>query len=107
MMDAATNVRNTAEQALALMRAAGFEHAQVTASHTLMDELNVAHNEPSLLRSTDSRKLSLLGIVDGRVASTELVDLSPDSIRSRIGGLFVDAASAPQDSANAVSSGQH
>jgi PmbA protein len=107
MMGAALNLQDTAARALALMRAAGFEHAQVTAAHSELNELNVNHNEPSLLRSTDSRKLSLLGIVDGRMASTEVADLDAEAVRLRIGGLFADAASAPQDEANAVSSGQH
>ena len=105
-MDDRIALQGSAEQALALMRAAGFEHAQVTASHTLLDELNVNHNEPSLLRSTDAYKLGLLGIVDGRMASTELADLSGEAIRARVASLFADAASAPQDEANAVSSGQ-
>ncbi len=71
-----------------------------------LNELNVNHNEPSLLRSTDSRKLSLLGIVDGRMASTEVADLDPEAVRARVAGLFADAGSAPRDEANAVSSGQ-
>jgi len=106
-MQAAVPLHDIAESALAQMRAAGFEHAQVTAGHAQLNELNVNHNEPTLLRSTDSRKLSLLGIVDGRVASTEVADLDPEAVRARIAGLFADAASAPQDAANAVSSGQH
>lgn len=106
-MEASMNLQATAENALALMRAAGFGHAQVTAAHTQLNELNVNHNEPSLLRSTDSRKLSLMGIVDGRMASTEVADLDPEAVRSRIAGLFADAAAAPRDEANAVSSGQH
>lgn len=106
-MDATLNLHATAEHALAQMRAAGFEQAQVTAAHSQLSELNVNHNEPSLLRSTDSRKLSLMGIVDGRMASTEVADLEPEAVRARIAGLFADAAAAPRDEANAVSSGQH
>lgn len=106
-MGAAMNLQDTAGQALAQMRAAGFEHAQVTAAHSQLSELNVNHNEPSLLRSTDSRKLSLMGIVDGRMASTEVSDLDPQAVRARIAGLFADAAAAPRDEANAVSAGQH
>ena len=67
-METTVNLEATAEDALAQMRAAGFEHAQVTAAHGQLNELNVNHNEPSLLRSTDTRKLSLMGIVDGRAA---------------------------------------
>ena len=89
------------------MRSAGFDDAQASASHTALHELNVSHNEPSLLRSGDTRKLALLGIVDGRMASTEVADLRPQALRERIAGLFADAAAAPQDPANAVSQGQH
>ncbi|NKE65405.1 hypothetical protein RAMLITH_06190 [Ramlibacter sp. RBP-2] len=107
MMHTATDLNELAHQALALMRGAGFDDAQVTASHTGLHELNVNHNEPSLLRSGDTRKLVLLGIVDGRMASTEVADLSPEALRERIAGLFDDAQAAPQDDANAVSSAQH
>lgn len=105
-MEATVNLEATAENALAQMRAAGFEQAQVTAAHSQLNELNVNHNEPSLLRSTDSRKLSLMGIVDGRMASTEVADFEPEAVRARIAGLFADAAAAPRDDANAVSFGQ-
>ena len=102
----ATLLHDTAEQALALMRAQGFDGAQATASLTTQDEVNIAHNEPSLLRSTEVRRLALLGLVDGRKASTELTDFDAEVVRRRIAGLYADATSAPQDAANAVSSGQ-
>jgi len=108
MMGAAeTNLHDLASQALASMKHAGFDDAQVTAVHSKLGEVCVAHNEPSLLRSTESQKLMLLGIVDGRVASTEITQLSRDAVRDRIASLFADAKSAPQDEANAVSSNQH
>jgi len=102
----ATLLHDAAEQALALMRAQGFDAAQVTASLTTQDEVNISHNEPSLLRSTEVRRLALLGLVDGRKASTELSDFDAHAVRQRIAGLYADASSAPQDAANAVSSGQ-
>jgi PmbA protein len=101
------NVQDTAARALDAMRKAGFDHAQVTAVHSKVDELAIAHNDPSMLRSTESHKLVLLGIVDGRVASTELTQLDQPVVRERIAALFADAKSAPHDEANAVSSGQH
>jgi PmbA protein len=107
MMEQPLDLQPIAEQAFSLMRGAGFDHAQVTASQTVMQELNVNHSEPSLLRSTDSRKVSLLGIVDGRMASTETADLRDEALRERIAALFADAGSAPRDDANAVSAAQH
>lgn len=99
-------LRDTAEQALALMRSSGFDHAQVDAVVAAQDELNIAHNQPSLLRSTATRRLALLGIVDGRKASTELSDFALQGVQQRIAGLYADARSAPRDDANAVSSAQ-
>ena len=101
-----TLLHDAAERALALMRTHGFDGAQVTASLTTQDEVNISHNEPSLLRSTEVRRLALLGLVDGRKASTELSDFDADAVRQRIAGLYADASSAPQDAANAVSGGQ-
>ena len=100
-------LHDTAAQALAFMRDAGFDDAQVTAVHTKLDELAVAHNEPTMLRSTEGLRLMLLGIADGRMASTELTRLDREAVRERVAQLFADARTAPQDEANAVSSGQH
>jgi PmbA protein len=99
-------LRNTAEQALALMRSQGFEQAQVGVSCSQQDELNIAHNLASLLRSCETQKMSLLGLIDGRKASTELTDFGIDALRDRVASLFADASGAPQDTANAVSGGQ-
>lgn len=101
-----TRLERIAEHALEAMRRQGFEHAQVTAGTTDLAELNVNHNEPSLLRSTATHKVALAGIVDGRKASTELSDLGDAAVRERIAALFEEAKSAPRDDANAVSSGQ-
>ena len=101
-MDA--SLQTTAETTLAMMRAQGFEHAQVSASINQQDELNIADNQVSLMRSTLSQKISLLGLVDGRKASTELSEFDTGAVRERIKSLFADAAGAPQDAANAVSS---
>lgn len=105
-MEQANRLKDAAEQALALMRAQGFDQAQVSASALLQDELNIAHNHASLMRSTESQKLSLLGLIDGRKASTELTEFGVEALRERIAGLFADASGAPQDAANAVSAGQ-
>lgn len=107
LANAAPDLAAVAAQALDALRAVGFDQAQVAATASAMTELNANDNEPSLLRSTDTRKLALTGIVDGRVASTELGDFDAAAIRERARALFTDAQSAPQDAANAVSAGQH
>lgn len=105
-MSATLSLRESAEGALALMRAGGFDQAQVTASSTRQDELNIADTEPSLLRSTDCSRLALTGIVGGRKAATEVTGLDGDALREGVRALMAAAAAAPRDEANKVSSGQ-
>lgn len=100
------NLQQITDKTLALMRSQGFDAAMVEASaHTLV-ELNVAHDEPALMRSTERHKLSLLGLLDGRRASTEIGDLGDEAVASAVADLLAAARSAPQDDANAVSAGQ-
>jgi PmbA protein len=100
------NLSDTAERALARMRRQGFEQAQVGVALTTHSEVTAAHNQASLLRSTETLKLSLLGLVDGRKASTELGDVTDAGLAESIAALWDSAKAAPQDEANAVSSGQ-
>lgn len=101
------NLQDLAEQALNALKREGADAAQASASRRLLTEVNIALSEPSLLRSTENNKLALVGLWGGRKASTELSDLQPASIAAAAAALRVDAASAPQDDANAVSAGQH
>lgn len=105
-MMADIHLQEVAEQALAFMLAQGFDDAQVSSTLTQQDELNIADNEVSLMRSTASQKLSLLGLKDGRKASTELSEFAADTVRERIQSLYADVLGAPQDAANAVSANQ-
>lgn len=100
------SLQHMAEQALALMQAQGFDAARADASHSETSELNFANNEPSLLRSTRSHKLVLTGLVDQRLASTEISALSADDLKRSVAALFADARAAPQDPANAITAGQ-
>jgi PmbA protein len=99
-------LQDRAEQALERMRAAGFDAARAEATVQRSTELNMAHNEPSLLRSMVVEKLLLAGLVDGRMATTELSDLSGDAIDAAVSALHADALAAPQDEANVISAGQ-
>lgn len=98
--------RHKAEQVLALMRRQGFDAAMVEASEHTVAELSVAHDEPALMRSTERHKLALLGLLDGRRASTEIGDLDDQAVAQAVAELMAAARSAPQDAANAVSAGQ-
>lgn len=102
----AGDLQASAEQALALMRRQGFEHAQVSVSRHNRHEVCVAHNEASLLRSTSSNKLQLTGLLDGRRADTEGSELDEASLQALVQGLWSSVAAAPQDTANAVSAAQ-
>ncbi|HEU5294562.1 MAG TPA: metallopeptidase TldD-related protein [Burkholderiaceae bacterium] len=103
---AANDLSASAEQALALMRRQGFEHAQVSVSRHHRHELCVAHNEGSLLRSVQSNKLQLTGLFDGRRADIEGSELDTDGIQALVQSLWSNVAAAPQDAANAVSAAQ-
>lgn len=103
---ATTDLRDTAEQVLQRMRQRGFDAAQVSVSEQRRSEVCVAHNEPSLLRSNTAFKLQLVGLLDGRRAATEGSDIGSDSLAASVQALWDSVGTAPQDAANAVSSGQ-
>ncbi len=98
--------QDMAERALAMMLRQGFDAAQVDASRRVATELSVAHNLPSLLRSTEQHQIVLTGIVDGRRAGTELSDGSDAALREAVARLHGQASQAPRDAANELSSGQ-
>ena len=102
----AIDLQGTAERTLKRMRAQGFDAAQVGVSHHRRNEVCVAHNEPSLLRSNESFKVQLVGLLDGRRAATEASDLGDEALAASVQGLWSSVACAPQDAANAVSGGQ-
>ena len=100
------NCKQLAESTLEQMQAAGFDDSHVSVSLSEQDELNIAHNEPSLLRSTENYGISLVGILSGRKATATLTDIRESAIRSAVAGLFERVHSAPEDDANAVSADQ-
>lgn len=100
------DLRELAGDALSRMQAAGFDDALVSLAIAERDELNIAHNEPSLLRSTEDYALALTGIAGGRRATTTLTELDGDAITSGVAALFERAQLAPVDEGNAVSADQ-
>ena len=100
------NLQHIAEQALVALKKEGADASQASVSTSALTELNINHSQPSLLRSTQSHKLSMMGIWDSRKASTELSDLSPESLEIAARALRGDANAAPQDAAHTVSGGQ-
>ena len=100
------DLQKIASSTMERMKAAGFDSAQVSVSVTEQDELNITTNEASLLRSTEDYGLSITGIVDSRKAGLALTEFGEDAITLGITDLYERAKLAPQDEANAVSSGQ-
>ena len=100
------STEHAAERAVQALRSRGFDSVQVTVSETRRCELNLAQNEPSLLRSNAARKLSATGIAGGRRASAEASDLSDEGVAALVDALWAAASSAPVDAAHAVSQGQ-
>ena len=100
------STEQSAERAVQALRTRGFDSVQVTVSETRRCEMNLAQNEPSLLRSTAARKLSATGIVGGRRASAEGSDLSDGGMATLVDALWAAASAAPADAAHAVSLGQ-
>lgn len=100
------NLQHTAEQTLALMLAAGFDAAMVEASEHQLTEVNLALDQAALMRGTRRQKLTLLGLQDGRRASTELGALDDAAVAQAVRQLLAAVRAAPQDPANAVSQGQ-
>lgn len=105
-MTMAFTTEQAADQAVHALRKRGFDSIQCTVSETQRVELNLARNEPSLLRSNAARKLSATGIVGGRRASAEGSDLSAEGVTTLVEALWEAASSAPADAANAVSQDQ-
>ncbi|MEX0943798.1 MAG: metallopeptidase TldD-related protein [Pseudomonadales bacterium] len=102
----AIDLKQYATSALERMNQAGFDSAQVAVSVLMQDELNIANNEASLLRSTEDYTVSLIGIIDGRNATTTLSELNDDAIAHGVQALYDRTLLAPQDEANAVSRNQ-
>lgn len=99
-------LHDAARRALAALASRGFDQAQATASQAMLTELNIDTNRPALLRSTNTRRLALVGITDGRRAATEISDDSDAAIGSAVNALHADARAAPPDAAHGVSAGQ-
>jgi PmbA protein len=91
-----------ARQALSALRAAGYAQAQVRVVESDLTELNIAHNAPSLLRSTLAQRVQLVGLQDGRRSATEIGSLDATDIAAAARQLFEDGQSSPADPAHSL-----
>lgn len=80
----------------------GFEDGRVTLSATDVNELNIAHNHVSLMRTTQSLSLSLMAIREGRRVTASVSSLDDAVVQQVIADLQRDVTASPQDEAYAV-----
>ncbi|WP_119396061.1 metallopeptidase TldD-related protein [Salinibius halmophilus] len=99
-------MQQLAKDVLKQLTDAGFDAARVTIAEDEVNELGVAHNHVSLMRSTNSQALSLLGIQDQRKVTASVSSLETDAIKNVIDGMVRDVKTSPQDPANAVAPNQ-
>lgn len=97
-----TNAKTILEQLIT----AGFDDARVTIVENEANELNLAHNHVSLMRTTQSVELSLMGIKDAKRAMAKVSSLDDATVTSLIESMLADAEASPADDAYAVSESQ-
>ncbi|WP_339897922.1 metallopeptidase TldD-related protein [uncultured Gilvimarinus sp.] len=81
---------------------AGFDDALVKITEANVNELNIAHNHVSLMRTTQSQSLSVMAIQDHKRVSASVSSLDATIIDQMIVNLKRDVATSPQDDAYAV-----
>lgn len=90
-----------ANEVLAKVRSAGFDHAEVIVSEKAETEMQIDAGDISLLRNTENVELKMRAIAGGRYAAISLNQLDDDSIASGIAKLKEAAKAAPVDEARA------
>lgn len=99
-------MRAQANTILKALLHAGFEDGRVTITQTDVNELNIAHNHVSLMRTTQSQSLSLMAIKDGRRVTASVSSLDDATVQQVIADLLRDVTASPQDEAYAVAPDQ-
>ncbi|KKO12335.1 hypothetical protein LCGC14_0003450 [marine sediment metagenome] len=95
-----------ANKILDALLAAGFDEGRVTIKETDVNELNIAHNHVSLMRTTQSQSLSLMAIQQGRRVTASVSSLDEATVQQVITDLQRDVTASPQDEAYAVAPDQ-
>ncbi len=98
---------DSAHKILKQVLAAGFDQAKVSISERELNELNIAHNQVSLMRSGSTQTLSLVGIQNQRKVTASVSGIEPDVVRAVVDGMVRDVAATPADDANAVAPDQN
>jgi PmbA protein len=95
-------MQSQAKTILQALLDSGFEDGRVTISATDVNELNIAHNHVSLMRTTQSLSLSLMAIREGRRVTASVSSLDDAVVQQVIADLQRDVTASPQDEAYAV-----
>lgn len=85
---------------------AGFEDGRVSITASDVNELNIAHNHVSLMRTTQSLSLSLMAIKDQRRVTASVSSLDDGAVQQTISNMLRDVNASPQDAAYAVAPDQ-
>jgi PmbA protein len=99
-------MKKTAEKILNQILEAGFDLAKVSLSEQEQNELSIAHNKVSLMRSTSTETLRLTAIQNNKKVTASISSTEPEAVKSVIEGMVRDVASAPEDPANTVAADQ-
>ncbi|MCP8899481.1 metallopeptidase TldD-related protein [Gilvimarinus xylanilyticus] len=95
-----------ANKILQALTGAGFDDARVSITEADVNELNIAHNHVSLMRTTQNQSLAVMAIKDKRRVTASVSSLDESVIEKVIADLQRDVATSPQDEAYAVAPGQ-
>ncbi|ALO45302.1 metallopeptidase TldD-related protein [Pseudohongiella spirulinae] len=99
-------MQTQAKNILQALLDAGFEDGRVSISVTDVNELNIAHNHVSLMRTTQSQALSLMAIKDQRRVTASVSSLDDAAVQRTIADMQRDVKASPQDAAYAVAPDQ-
>jgi PmbA protein len=105
-MDKMHTLAGYARQALSALQAAGYAQAQARAVESELSELNIAHNAPSLWRSTLTQRVLLTGLHGGRRHSAEIGSFDAQQIAAAAQQMFDDGRSSPADAAHSLPAAQ-
>lgn len=99
-------MRAQAKAVMGALTRAGFDDARVTITEKDVNELSIAHNHISLMRTTQSQSLALMAVQAGRRATTSVSSLEESVIEQATVNLRRDVMRSPQDEAYAVAPNQ-
>ncbi|WP_158547114.1 metallopeptidase TldD-related protein [Oceanispirochaeta sp. M1] len=95
-------MKGLAEKILTQVMSSSFDEVCITLTENLKNELNIAHNKVSLMRSTESEKLAIMAIQDNRKVTGSTSTTDPEAVTNLIEEMARDVTTTPPDEANAV-----